>query len=907
MIDFDQINTNALAAFEALLREWLPGGRREGNEYVSRNPTRSDSNPGSFKVNVETGVWSDFATDDNGSDPISLWAYLHGLKQAEAAREVESQVGARPTQSGRRKRPAAGKESWVQVVPIPAEAIDKVPQEFPKKIDGKWVQHPVVGRWPYNGPDGLLGYDCRIETPAGKDVLPLTYRQQGNKRRWRWQAFDEPRPLYNLARLISSPDERVIGVEGCKCASALQDLLDDQRVRATVTTWPGGCKAVGKADWSVLKGRHVIYWPDADKQKYPEGHRKAGIVKAKDQQPGYKAALRIAKLCYDAGVASFLIVDPPMDKNKGGWDVADAIDDGMTAHEILQFMGDRSVPPPDNLPPAKQAELFDDAPFRCLGYNGDFHYYLPRGTRQVKAIKGESHQSSTLLTIAPLWFWAKRFPGKRNPNWMRAADLLLRRSEARGVFNHMNRRGRGAWYDRGRSVLHLGHKLIVDGKTCELERIDSTYVYEAGTIIEDVGHEPLTAAESKPLREITESLFWENPLSALYLAGWCMLAPVCGALEWRPHIWITGPSGSGKSYVMERIVLPCLGPYAVQFKSSSTAAGMRQMLGCDSLPIPHDESEAEDKAGQQRIQEELELMRAASSDSDARIVKGSQSGRANTFYIRSMFCLASIGVALTQQADVSRVTVLTLEVPHHLTRKGRASHFEGLNNQVTTTINERWCAGLRARAVKMIPVIRENANTFAIVAAESLGARRAGDQIGTLLAGAYAVEHDGKVRVENARKWFEAQEWSEAEALRDYSDERRCLSAILEHTVRVAPSLERSVDELLDICHRPPKTAAELFTEGGSDDAIPTLSYDVADACLRRVGIRYTADDDRVWISDSHSAIRRILDKTPWPTTWGRLLKRVPNAVSKRSMRFFGNPTRATGIPWNEIFPDEDG
>jgi hypothetical protein len=38
-----------------LLDRWLPGGRREGREYVARNPRRADRTAGSFRINITTG------------------------------------------------------------------------------------------------------------------------------------------------------------------------------------------------------------------------------------------------------------------------------------------------------------------------------------------------------------------------------------------------------------------------------------------------------------------------------------------------------------------------------------------------------------------------------------------------------------------------------------------------------------------------------------------------------------------------------------------------------------------------------------------------------------------------------------------------------------------------------------
>jgi hypothetical protein len=61
-LDFRAVAVAALSALPALLQRWLPKGRRIGNEWVALNPTRADSNPGSFKVNLRTGRWADFAT-----------------------------------------------------------------------------------------------------------------------------------------------------------------------------------------------------------------------------------------------------------------------------------------------------------------------------------------------------------------------------------------------------------------------------------------------------------------------------------------------------------------------------------------------------------------------------------------------------------------------------------------------------------------------------------------------------------------------------------------------------------------------------------------------------------------------------------------------------------------------------
>jgi DNA primase len=94
-IDFIAINAVALRALPVILPRWLPDGRRQGREFVAKNPTRADGSPGSFSINVATGRWSDFATGDRGGDAVSLTAYLFGLSQVDAARRLADMLNIR--------------------------------------------------------------------------------------------------------------------------------------------------------------------------------------------------------------------------------------------------------------------------------------------------------------------------------------------------------------------------------------------------------------------------------------------------------------------------------------------------------------------------------------------------------------------------------------------------------------------------------------------------------------------------------------------------------------------------------------------------------------------------------------------------------------------------------------------
>src|ERR1700690_3275245 len=93
-IDFARINATAISVLPGLLHRWLPSGRQEGSEYVALNPRRSDRRLGSFRINTATGLWCDFAiTGARGGDPVSLFAYLNGTGQVEAARTLAEILG----------------------------------------------------------------------------------------------------------------------------------------------------------------------------------------------------------------------------------------------------------------------------------------------------------------------------------------------------------------------------------------------------------------------------------------------------------------------------------------------------------------------------------------------------------------------------------------------------------------------------------------------------------------------------------------------------------------------------------------------------------------------------------------------------------------------------------------------
>jgi putative DNA primase/helicase len=807
------------------------------------------------------------------------------------------------------------------VIPVPGDAPDP-PKTRRVKIDDVWKSFPLSHLWSYNNSAGqVINYVCRYENEYGKkETPPITLWRKGTSLKWRFSGLQNQRPLYNLHRFDKYPGAQMVVVEGEKCAELLQGLVDSASAheKIIVTTWQGGCRAVSKTDWSPVQNRKTILWPDFDQKFYPEEHPRHGEILPQSEQVGFVAMLWIGNVL-SLQTNEVKIVGFPENK-PDGWDVGDAIlNDGWDFQTIFKFIKNNLTDyitvaneSPDPMPnresvetlpegaitPVASRETSEEEPFRFLGYDHEFYYYLPSCTRLIKRIRGESHNKASLNTIAPTTYWERNYPGQTGPAYGIAANHLMRANEKRGMYDVGKIRGRGAWFDRGRAVLHIGDRLLVDGVDTEIKSFETEYIYERGIDIEYAPVKKLSNVDSVKLVSVLEKINWRSPVQSRLLAGWCVIAPICGALKWRPHIWITGSAGTGKTYVLDEIVKPCLGDSVLFAQSATTEAGLRQTMKSDALPIMIDEFEAESPEDIKNIQKILELARQSSSDTGARIIKGSVGGLASSYLIRSMFLLSSVDINISRHADESRITVLTLEKQHNKTSDEKADHFRDLNLLVSETITEQFCAELRARIVALIPVIRENAKIFSRAVSLCLGNARTGDQIGTLLAGAYSLYSTNVITPAGALKWVEEQNWQDSvcDVEQDGGDELRCAQHILSYTVRINGN-EKSLQQLI----LDSKSDSLSDPNPENEDKIPPGH---TDKVLREYGIRYIKSEDRVYFASYNPNIQKILEKTQWQKSYYAQLKRIRGAVSKRCMRFIMNPTKAVGIDWFRLFGD---
>jgi len=329
-IDFEGLNTRLLSRVRELCIEWLPGGKMVGVEYTCAD---INGRPGdSLKVNTKTGKWADFSAGLKGGDLISLYATQKSIKNGEAARELSERYNFDQPKRSSKPTPAALPPD------ISKPPINQPPPEFRHREFGL-----ASAFWRYEDSVGeTLFYIARFDEPGKrKQFVPYCWSRSGG---WINKAYPEPRPLYNLSDLANFPTRNVMVVEGEKAADAAKSLVDPRYV---VVTWPGGAQAIKKVDFSPLKGRKLLLWPDND-------------------EPGQKAMLAVAAQLVDY-CPEVKILNPT--GKPPGWDAHDAVAEGLIwstfadwARPLLNIVSPTHIDePPVDLYPDAQADAAAEA------------------------------------------------------------------------------------------------------------------------------------------------------------------------------------------------------------------------------------------------------------------------------------------------------------------------------------------------------------------------------------------------------------------------------------------------------------------------------------------------------------------------------------------------------------------
>ncbi|MGI4886117.1 MAG: toprim domain-containing protein [Janthinobacterium lividum] len=497
--------------------------------------------------------------------------------------------------------------------------------------------------------------------------------------------------------------------------------------------------------------------------------------------------------------------------------------------------------------------------FRILGYNNGHYYYFPFKARQIVSLTASGHTIQNLLQLDTLDAWERKFSGADKISTTKmvlySMNEMIAIAQERGVFQEEDRvRGGGAWIDEGRVVLHCGDAVYVDGQRIGFNTFRSYYSYVAAAKLIEPSAHPLGNFDAHKLRRICELVTWENKLSGSLLAGWLVIAPLCSALMYRPHIYITGEAESGKSTVMDRIIKPVLGRFSLNVDGGTTEPAIREMMAYDGRPLIFDEAEPS-----LTMNNVIELARKASTGSTVK--KFGQ----RPFKARFCACFSAINPPINKTADESRISFMVIKKNRKPTA---AQEYEDLLAMIEETITDDYPARLLARTLANFNNLVHNIRVFQKAARVVLGSPRASQQIGTMLAGLYLLGRTDRIEPETAEKWIREYDWTDHTIIDQEGDPARLAQHLASSLVRYGTGgghREASVGDLIEMVHR------------GMDD------HD-ADKTLRYHGI--AVKSGFVDIANRSQNLGKLLKDTEWSVKWSRTLLDVAGAEKRKSVYF---------------------
>jgi hypothetical protein len=483
-----------------------------------------------------------------------------------------------------------------------------------------------------------------------------------------------------------------------------------------------------------------------------------------------------------------------------------------------------------------------------------------------------------------------------------ASRALIEECVRQGIFDPVGKlRGCGAHLlDDGRLALHFGDRVLVPrwwpggdhGDEWEWHEpgLIEGHVYAAAEPIPRPAPQPVPPRAAIALTKLLQTWNWKRGLLDVRLAlGWLAAAPFGGALEWRPNVWITGPTGSGKSMLngRDKIFHRILGRRGVFRTGDASAAAIRQSLKNSTLPVMFDEIEA--SADNRRQMEVVELARLASSGDSAH--RGGQDHNAHEFPIQSCFQFSSINIPPLEPQDRSRLAILEVRP---LPGDAEAPDLENFNFTVMgAELQRRMLDGwsrLAATKAKFHRALQRDGHSA-----------RACDQFGTLLACADLVMSDELPDDEEVSEWCElARPDRLGEVSETTADELACLMHLLTSLVQARGSDERetlgawvgramhsSLDPLLvDISDK----ASERLQQRGLK--LVHAVYHHADAADTSQHERWGArefvggEPGYLAIAGEHQALAAIYQGTKWHHIHRAVLTRLAGTIDVRKVKF---------------------
>lgn len=526
-----------------------------------------------------------------------------------------------------------------------------------------------------------------------------------------------------------------------------------------------------------------------------------------------------------------------------------------------------------------QADLPPVRPFEIIGSDNDKIYFLVYSCNRIIDMTTAEMTEKNLYRLAPKSYWDSNYAyeaGKR-PDMLQACDDIIQEAYTKPFFDMERIRGRGVWREGDNIIVNAGDSFFENGKRENLQNYKSKNFYIAGKPFDLQSEKESNLNTNKKIRHIFDALNLKNGnLDRDLLFGWTVASQISGILKWRPHLWVSGASGSGKTDIQNTIVAPLLGSRAIYPEAGTTEAGIRQALQSDALSVIYEEAEANSQAKAYKIESILELARTSSSSSKrGAIYKGSAGGIVTNFKVRSCFYFTAIQPSLQNKADISRVSVIEVVKDNDRMRYSELC-------QRRQFLTDDVCDAFFMWIIKNADTILKNIDLFCPIVASLYGGNsRNGDQIGTLLACAWTAVN-GKLATETeasnylikfASNFMEdtPHQKDESELLHDYLMEQ------LVDYETMAGRKKQSIGTLIAVA-------------GGYYQGTDVFNREDAITCLAKYG--FYAKNDFYGIKN-HQQIRKMLINSPWSGGFLDTLKRFKGCVSDKVEQIRTNDGKA--------------
>lgn len=564
----------------------------------------------------------------------------------------------------------------------------------------------------------------------------------------------------------------------------------------------------------------------------------------------------------------------------------------------------------------RDGETPDDAscPVIPVGHDKGVNYFLTNAG-QFRELRDEQLRGVNIVGLfgtAAGWL-VQRFP-KRDPRgtplpetgqWIvsEAQAYLIARAQAEGLFNPAERiRGIGTWKARdGSLIVHAGDEVLIGGAWRKAGFKHEGFVYSAWPAVTRPAAKPATEREIADYFQFLDRWAWVEPRHArmLYI-GWQAAQFVLGALTWRPHLQITGPSEAGKT-TLDKLSRGVIGTLAVG-RSASTEAAIRQMLLECCRPVFIDEIEASKPLMARAL---IDFARIASNDDQSDVGRGSADGRAVQYPARASFSFSSVLPLRFEPQDLLRITVLRLGRPRGGTAPDGAPEAKAIKDEVRRF--GKMGPAIYARMLKAWPRLQKNLAMVGEALADLGGRARVADQLGTLLACGYTLRHDKALDRDTAAELVKDYQTPELVGDADQADERAILDCLLTRAVFIPHGINGTQRELI----------GQMVREGGKrrlgswdkalrDHGLGIEYFDPGDKAKRR-----RPDGLALAISTQHEGVRALLEGSRWEHTDvhdvlryripGADTARDPDTGESRKVSFGGIKSRATLIPWKQL------